>query len=68
MTILECSCRLYRCLLATTVSIHHRTLLEEGYNAASYLVRYGSSEHTYVLYLHSLRFICIEVLYWHEVV
>jgi hypothetical protein len=67
MTILECSCGLYRHLLAATVPVQYRTLLEEECDAASYLVRYGDSGHAYTLYLHPLRFICIEVLCWYEV-
>jgi hypothetical protein len=41
-------------------------LPEEGYDATSYLVWYEGSGHAYVLHLHSPRFICIEVLRWHE--
>jgi hypothetical protein len=67
MTILECSCGLYLHLLAATVPLQHRILPKEGCDAASYLVRYGDSGHTYALYLHPLRFICIEVLCWYEV-
>jgi hypothetical protein len=67
MTILECSCGLCRRLLAVTVSVEHRMLPEEVYNAASYLVGYGGSGHAYALHLHSLRFICIKVLCWHKV-
>jgi hypothetical protein len=67
MTILECSCGLYRRLLAMTVPIEHRTLSEEGYDVASYLVGYGGNGHAYTLHLHFLRFICIEILCWHEV-
>ena len=42
-------------------------LPEEGYDEASYLVGYGGSGHAYALHLHSLRFICIDILCWHEV-
>ena len=67
MTISECSCGLCHRLLATTVLVQHRTLTEEGNDAASYLVEYEGSGHAYALHLHPLRFICIEVLCWHEV-
>jgi hypothetical protein len=53
-------------LLATTVLVQHHTLLEEGYDATSYLVGYGGSGHAYTLHLHFLRFISFEVLCWHE--
>jgi hypothetical protein len=43
-----------RRLLAATVPVQHRTLPEEGYDAASYLVGYGGSGHAYALHLHSL--------------
>ena len=56
-----------RGLLATTVPIQHHTLPEEGYYAASYHVGYRGSGHAYALHLHSLRFICIEVLCRREV-
>jgi hypothetical protein len=48
-------------LLAMTVPIEHRTLSEEGYDVASYLVGYGGNGHAYTLHLHFLRFICIEI-------
>jgi hypothetical protein len=67
MIVLECSCGLCRRLLTTTIPVQHRTLPEEGYDAASYLVGYGGSGHTYALHLHFLRFICIKVLCWLEV-
>jgi hypothetical protein len=54
-------------LLAATVPVQHHTLPEEGYDATSYLVRYGGSGYAYALHLHFLRFICFEVLCWHEV-
>ena len=54
MTILECSYGLCRRLMAVTVPIQHRTLSEEGFDVASYLVGYGGSGHTYALHLHSL--------------
>ena len=53
--------------MVMTVLVHHHTLPEEGYDAASYLVGYGGSGHAYALHLHSLRFICIEVLCRREV-
>ena len=53
--------------MVTTVPVQHRMLPEEGYDAASYLVEYEGSGHVYALHLHPLRFICIEVLCWHEV-
>ena len=31
--------------MAATVPVQHRTLPEEGYNAASYLIGYGGSGH-----------------------
>ena len=40
--------------MAVTVPIQHRTLSEEGFDVASYLVGYGGSGHTYALHLHSL--------------
>ena len=67
MTIPECSCGLCRHLLAATIPVQHRTLPEEGYDAASYLVGYEGSGHAYALHLHYLKFIYIEVLCWHEV-
>ena len=67
MTIPECSCGLCRRLLATTVPVQHHTLPEEGYDAASYLVGYEGSGHAHALDLHSMRFICIEILCWNEV-
>ena len=45
MTIPECSCGLCRRLLAATVPVQHRTLPEDGYDAASYLVGYRGSGH-----------------------
>ena len=53
--------------MVTTVLVQHHTLQEEGYDAASYLVGYGGSGHAYASHLHLLRFICFEVLSWHEV-
>ena len=53
--------------MVTTVLVQHRTLPKEGYDAASYLVRYEGSGHAYALHLHSLNFVYIEVLYWHGV-
>ena len=53
--------------MVTTIPVQHHTLPEEGYDAASYLVGYEGSGHAYALHLHPLRFICIEVLCWHEV-
>jgi len=41
-----------RRLLAATVPVQHRTLPEEGYDAASYLIGYGGSGHAYALHLH----------------
>jgi hypothetical protein len=54
-------------LLAATVLIQHHMLPKEVYDATSYLVEYGGSGHAYALHLHSLRFICTEVLCSHEV-
>ena len=51
-----------RRLLAATVTVQHRTLPEEGYDAASYLIGYGGSGHAYALYLQTLRFTCFEVV------
>ena len=53
--------------MVTTVLVQHRTLPEEGYDAASYLVGYEGSGHAYALHLHSLNFVYIEVLCWNEV-
>ena len=54
MTIPECSCGLCRHLLAATVPVQHRTLPEEGYDAASYLVGYGGSGHGICIALHCI--------------
>ena len=54
MTIHECSCGLCRRLLAVTVPVQHRTLPEEGYDAASYLVGYGGSGHGMCIALHCI--------------
>ena len=62
MTIPERSCGFCRRLLATTIPVQQRTLPEEGYDAASYLVGYGGSGHAYALYLQTLRFTCFEVV------
>jgi hypothetical protein len=43
-------------IFATTVPVQHRTLPEEGYDAASYLVGYGGSDMAFTLHLHSLWF------------
>ena len=62
MTIPECSCGLCRRLLAATIPVQHRTLPEEGYDAASYLVGYGGSGHGICIALHcdlSLSWKCI---------
>ena len=53
--------------MVMTVPVQQRTLPEEGYDAASYLVGYEGSGHAYALHLHSLRIIGIEVLCCHEV-
>ena len=63
MTILECSCRLCRRLLAATVPVQHRTLPEEGYDAASYLVGYGGSGHGICIALHASWFIFVMDVY-----
>ena len=53
--------------MVTTVPVQHPTLPKEGYDAASYLVGYEGSGHAHALDLHSMRFICIEILCWNEV-
>jgi hypothetical protein len=53
--------------MVTTVPVQHRTLPEEGYDAAPYLVGYAGRRHAYALHLHSLWFICLEFFCWHEV-
>ena len=48
--------------MAATVPVQHRTLPEEGYDAASYLVGYGGSGHGICIALHcdlSLSWKCI---------
>jgi len=40
--------------MAATVLVHHRTLPEEGYDAASYLVGYGGSGHGICIALHCI--------------
>ena len=67
MTIPERSCGFCRRLLATTIPVQQRTLPEEGYDAASYLVGYGGNGHAYALHLHCFKVMCIEVLCYHEV-
>jgi hypothetical protein len=42
--------------MITIIPVQHRTLPEEGYDAASYLVGYEGSGHAYALHLHSLKF------------
>ena len=54
MTILECSCGLCCRLLAATIPVQHRTLPEDGYDAASYLVGYGGSGHGICIALHCI--------------
>ena len=53
--------------MVMTVPVQQRTLPEEGYDAASYLVGYEGSRCAYALHLHSLRIIEFEVLCCHEV-
>jgi len=60
MTIPECSCGLCHRLLTTTVLVQHRTLSEEGFDVASYLVGYGGSGHAYALHLHSLSLLVLK--------
>ena len=63
MTIPECSCGLCRRLLAATIPVQHRTLPEEGYDVASYLVGYGGSGEDICIALHSLWFIYINIVW-----
>ena len=62
MTIPECSCGLCRRLLAATVPVQHRTLPEEGYDVASYLVGYGGSGDGICIALYSLWFIYLNIV------
>ena len=66
MTIPECSCGLRRRLLAVTVLVQHRTLPEEGYDVASYLVGYGGSGDGICIALHSLWFIYLNIVQCHR--
>ena len=65
MTIPECSCGLCRRLLAATVPVQHRTLPEEGYDVASYLVGYGGNGDGICIALHSLWFIYLNIVQCH---
>ena len=65
MTILECSCGLCRRLLAATIPVQHRTLPEDGYDAASYLVGYGGSGHGICIALHCIALHCIVIYLCH---
>jgi hypothetical protein len=51
--------------MAATVPVQHRTLPEEGYDAASYLIGYGGSRHGICIALLSLWSIYLNIDHCH---
>jgi hypothetical protein len=55
-----------RRIFTVTVPVQHRTLPEEGYDAASYLVGYGGSGHDICIAFALIVILYISDMHWYE--